>query len=181
MAYSVNSITGGISGIVAYEDGSSSSYNAELVYDGVNDINFLADSVESRTTLGRIYNVNIHPVGAVRNSQTAFRLGFSQLISNTDTLVTAFAPAANWDADGNPTDDGKVITDIVCHLNYTVTFDDETTYPVSATYEKVGGTYAVVKHSNIANAFSGAANKTAILALIKISLEQILDVNSSLV
>ena len=176
MAYAVNSIVGNISGIVAYQDGSSSSYNAELNYDGETTINFTADSVESRTTLGRIYNVNIHPTGAVRDLQTAYRLGFTQLVSETGTIVSGF----NWDADGNPADDGKVIADIVCHLNYTVTFDDGTTYPASATYEKVGGAYAITKHSNIANAFSGASNKTAILALIKNSFELILDVNDDL-
>ena len=180
MAYAINSIVGNISGLVAYQDGSSSSYNAELNYDGETTINFTANSVESKTTLSRIYDVTVHPAGAVRTAQTAFRLGFSQLISNTDTMVTAFTPASNWDADGNPTDDAKVITDMVCHLNYTVAFDDGTSYPVSATYEKVGGTYAVVKHSNITNTFSGASNKTAVLALIKTSFEQILDVNSNL-
>ena len=49
MAYAVNSIAGYISGIVAYQDGSSSSYNAELNYDGGNTIIFTADSVESKT------------------------------------------------------------------------------------------------------------------------------------
>jgi hypothetical protein len=180
MAYAVNSIAGYISGIVAYQDGSNSSYNAELNYDGESTINFTANSVESKTTLSRIYNVNVHPAGAVRTAQTAFRLGFSQLIYNTDTMVTAFTPVSNWDADGNPTDDGKVIVDMVCHINYIVAFDDGTSYPVSATYEKVGGVYTVTKHSNITNTFSGASNKTATLALIKDSFELVLDVNSTL-
>jgi hypothetical protein len=177
MAYAVNSIAGYISGIVAYQDGSSSSYNAELNYDGESTINFTANSVESRTTLSRIYDVDVHPAGAVRTAQTAFRLGFSQLVSNTNTLVTNFTPVSNWDADGNPAADGKVITDMVCHINYIVAFDDGTSYPVSATYEKVGGNYAIVKHSNITNTFSAASNKTAIMVLIKASFEQILDVN----
>ena len=171
MSYSINSIAGNISGTVAYEDGSSSSFNAELNYDGQTTQNFVVDATESRATLARLYNTN-------SEGTTAFRDGFTNLNTITSTLFAGL----NWQNYGNGTlgaiaDDGKVIISVIFHMNYNIAFDDGTTYPVSATFEKVGGAYARTNHTNATNTFSGASNKAAIVAKIADSFKQIININ----
>jgi hypothetical protein len=169
MSYAVNSIVGNISGIVSYSNGSNSSFNAELNYDGQTTLNFLANATESRDTMGRIVNTT-------SEGSTVFRDGFTFLNSVTSTLFASL----NWSAHASAAaDDGRVINGVVYHMNYNIAFDDGTTYPVSATYEKVGGAYVRTNHTSATNHFSGASNKAAIVAKIADSFKQMITVSSS--
>ena len=168
MAYAVNSIVGNISGIVAYQDGSNGSFNAEMNYDGETNTIFTANATESRTVLTDLYNTTNE------NNADAFRDGFTYLNTVTSTLWASLG----WNPYASLTDSGKVIVGVVFHMNYNISFDDGTMYPVSATYEKVGGTYVRTNHTNATNTFSGASNKAAIVTAISDSFKQVLDISS---
>lgn len=173
MAYSVNSIVGTISGTVAYTDGSTSSFNAELNYDGTTTLNFVGDATESQNTLARLYDTtNENAVSDLADD--TFRDGFTNLNTVTSTLFATL----DWNPYSTLTDDGKVINDVVFHMNYNIAFDDGTAYPVSSTFEKIGGVYTRTNHSGAANTFSGATNKADIVTKIADSFKQIIDITS---
>jgi hypothetical protein len=178
MSYAVNSIVGSISGTVAYQDGSNSSFNAEMNYDGTNTLDFTANAKESRDTLNRIVNTT-------SEGTTAYRDGFTYLMRYTSTLLSN---NFNWGAHASAAaDDGKKIIDVVYHLNVNIAFNDGTTYPVSATYQKVGGSlswenyFVVAADLAKANHFTGQGvpgaanptNKTAMLTKIDDMFKQI--------
>jgi len=167
MAYSVNSIVGTISGTVSYTDGSTSSFNAELNYDGTTTLNFVGDATESRNTLARLYDTT-------NENDNIFRDGFTNLNTVTSTLFATL----DWNPYSTLTDDGKVINDVVFHMNYNIAFDDGTAYPVSSTFEKVGGVYASTNHSGATDTFSDATNKADIVTKIADSFKQIIDISS---
>jgi hypothetical protein len=173
MAYAVNSIVGNISGIVAYQDGSNGSFNAEMNYDGETNTIFTANATESRTVLTDLY-FTTNENAALDLADNAFRDGFTNLNTVTSTLWASL----NWNPYASLTDSGKVIVGVVFHMNYNISFDDGTMYPVSATYEKVGGTYVRTNHTNATNTFSGASNKAAIVTAISDSFKQVLDISS---
>lgn len=173
MAYSVNSIVGTISGTVAYTDNSTSSFNAELNYNGTATLNFVCDATESQNTLARLYDASNENAASDLPDNT-FRDGFTNLNTITSTLFSTL----NWNPYMTLTDDGKVISDVVFHMNYNITFDDGTAYPVSATFEKVGGVYARTNHSGEIDVFSGASNKADIVTKIADSFKQVIDITS---
>lgn len=174
MSYAVNSIVGNISGIVSYSDGSNSSFNAELNYDGETTLNFVADATESRNTMTRLYDTTNENAVSQTDVNDLFRDGFTNLNTVTSTLFATL----NWNPYASLTDDGKVINSVVFHMNYTIAFDDGTSYPVSATFEKVGSAYVRTNHTNATNTFSGAPNKAAIVTKIADSFKQIIDISS---
>jgi len=173
MAYSVNSIVGTISGTVSYTDGSTSSFNAELNYDGTTTLNFVGDATESQNTLARLYDTT-NENAASDLADDIFRDGFTNLNTVTSTLFATL----NWNPYSTLTDDGKVINDVVFHMNYNIAFDDGTAYPVSSTFEKVGGVYASTNHSGATDTFSDATNKADIVTKIADSFKQIIDISS---
>ena len=182
MAYAVNSIVGSISGIVAYDDNSTSSFNAEMNYDGVNTINFTADATESRDTMGRIVNINTGQTYGEAGDAT-YRDGFTYLNRYTSTLLsTNFNWAAHASAAAENATNAKKIVDVVYHLNINIAFDDDTVYPVSATYQRVGGVLTRTNHFvadadlAAANLFTGSSNKAAMLTKIDNMFKEIIGI-----
>jgi hypothetical protein len=175
MSYAVNSIVGSISGIVAYKDGSNSSFNAEINYDGVNTLDFVADTTESRNTMGRIANTTY---GA--GEGTTFRDGFNYIYRNTSQLLSNnFNWVAHANAAAENAGNAKTIVDAVYHLHVNIAFNDGTTQPFSTTSRKVGPYMAATNHTYTSNShFAGATNKTTILAKLDDMLKQIINVTA---
>jgi len=182
MSYSVNSIVGSISGIVAYEDNSTSSFNAEMNYNGITTLDFTANATESRNTMGRIVNINSGQKFGEQGDST-YRDGFTYLNRYTSTLLSSnFNWAAHASAAAENAGNAKKIIDVVYHLNINIAFDDGTTYPVSSTFQRIGGVLTRTNHyvanANLAtsNHFTGASNKSAMLTKIDDMFKQIIGI-----
>ena len=182
MSYAVKDIVGSISGIVAYEDNSTSSFNAEMNYNGLNTFSFSADAKESRDTMGRIVNINSGQNFGEQGDST-YRDGFTYLNRYTSTLLST---NFNWDAHASAVAENagnaKKIIDVVYHLNINIAFDDGTTYPVSSTFQRISGVLTRTNHYvadadlAAANHFTGSSTKAIALTAIDNMFKEIIGI-----
>jgi hypothetical protein len=148
----VNSIVGSFVGLIAYADQNKGAFHAQVEAFGDDVLNWTIDQQHSETHVA-----NLHDDATYK----------SYLTNLFDNLP--FVSSFSWN---NAAGDGKEISDVVLHLTMLVTFDDETTYPVSVTVEKGERRFHT---SSATDVLSSAGNKAATLTKIENMLEQIID------
>jgi len=119
-----NSVVGFLSGVIAYSNNDVGNFHCQIESsDLVNDLLWSVDEDGSKIATGEMYNLAWYYPLANLIAGVGLSEGFSWMST---------VPA-----------DARTINDVVIHLNLTFTLDDNTTVPVSVTYEN--GT--IVSHS----------------------------------
>jgi hypothetical protein len=138
------SLAGRFSGILAFADGSNGGFHCEIdsCFDNEDLIWSYLESY-SEENIQRLYNQS----------------GYKAAVDSLEDLP--FITSVTW---ADVALDDKEITDMVYHLQSIVAFDDETSYPISFTYERgearnhIGG---------VEDLISAADNKSGILDLLE--------------
>jgi hypothetical protein len=113
-----NSVVGFLSGVVAYDNNEVGNFHCQIEAPNVSPANTLVwsiDETNSRIATGDMYNIEWYYPLANLIAGIGLSSGFTW-------MSVAPTPA-------------RGISDIVIHLNLTFTLDDNTTVPISITYE----------------------------------------------
>jgi hypothetical protein len=112
-----NSVVGFLSGVVAYANNDIGNFHCQIESpDLVNVLVWSVDEDNSRIATGDMYNIEWYYPLANLIAGIGLSEGFTWI---------SVAPAV-----------AKEINDVVIHLNLTFTLDDNTTVPISITYER---------------------------------------------
>jgi hypothetical protein len=112
-----NSVVGFLSGVVAYDNNEVGNFHCQIESpDLVNTLVWSVDETNSRIATGDMYNAEWYYPLANLIAGVGLSAGFSWM---------SIVPT--------PT---RGISDVVIHLNLTFTLDDNTTVPISVTYEE---------------------------------------------
>jgi len=158
----VNGMFGSLSGIVSYANGRSLVFHAQgEAANPANPTIWTVSVSESRQALRGVYDTT---------TPTSFRLAMTNLLDALPFMTFSW----NKDTTGSSTDFVSTVTDVVFHLNMLAAFDNGKEYPISVTYQKVGGVYTRTDHLGATDLLSAASNLAAVKAFIEAGLDQIM-------